>query len=350
VFSNPTIKDVARVAGVHFTTVSMALRGHPSIPATTRDRIVSAAGRIGYQRDEIFSALSNRRSRGANQSFVPRIAFISNISPEEEFQRHAAHRNLFEGAKQQAEALGYKFELLLVGTGGHTSASLYKYLKKHSITGIIIGGFESGRATLDLPWNEFSVIKVDSRHMEPPVAIVSTDQFNGVRVAIQRMRALGYRRLGVAVGLHDEEGTDDMHVSGLLAEMPDVGSKNWIPPLLFPRNAMAPDVVPLLGAWIKEHSIDAVICNWTSIRQLLADAGYKVPRDIACACLCLSRKNAALAGIVSNMGLVGQRASTLLATLLRSERRHAPTLATTTLVQGNWYDGSSAPLREQADH
>jgi hypothetical protein len=83
---------------------------------------------------------------------------------------------------------------------------------------------------------------------------------------------------------------------------------------------------------------------------LLADAGYKVPRDIACACLCLSRKNAALAGIVSNMGLVGQRASTLLATLLRSERRHAPTLATTTLVQGNWYDGSSAPLREQADH
>lgn len=346
-FSNPTIKDVARVAGVHFTTVSMALRGHPSIPATTRDRIVSAAGRIGYQRDEIFSALSNRRSRGANQSFVPRIAFISNISPAEEFQRHAAHRTLFEGAQQQAEALGYKFELLLVGGGEHTSASLYKYLKKHSITGMIIGGFESGRATLDLPWNEFCVVKVDSRHMEPPVSIVSTDQFNGVRIAIQRMRALGYRRLGIAVGLHDEEGTDDMHVSGLLAEMPEVGSKNWIPPLLFPRNATAPDVIPLLGDWVKRHTIDAVICNWTSIRQLLADAGYSVPHEIACACLCLSRKTSALAGIVSNMGLVGQRASTLLATLLRSERRHATTLATTTLVQGNWYDGSSAPLREQ---
>jgi hypothetical protein len=118
--------------------------------------------------------------------------------------------------------------------------------------------------------------------------------------------------------------------------------------LLFPRNASAPDVVPLLGSWIKEHSIDAVICNWTSIRQLLAEAGYKVPHEIACACLCLSRKNTALAGIVSNMGLVGQRASTLLATLLRSERHHTAPLATTTLVQGNWYDGSSAPLRDQA--
>ena len=346
-FSNPTIKDVARVAGVHFTTVSMALRGHPSIPATTRDRIVSAAGRIGYQRDAIFSALSNRRSRGANQSFIPRIAFISNISPLEEFQRHSAHRALLDGAQRQSEALGYKFELLLLGAGEHTSASLYKYLKKNSITGLIIGGFESGRTTLELPWSEFCVVKVDSRHMDPPVAIVSTDQFNGVRVAIQQMRALGYRRLGIAVGLHDEEGTDDMHVSGLLAEMPDIGTKDWIPPLLFPRNASGPDVIPLLGAWIKEHKIDAVICNWTSIRQLLSESGYRVPQDIACACLCMSRKNPALAGIVSNMGLVGQRASTLLATLLRSERRHSPNLATTTLVQGNWYDGSSAPLRAQ---
>ncbi len=345
-FSNPTIKDVARVAGVHFTTVSMALRGHPSIPATTRDRIVSAAGRIGYQRDEIFSALSNRRSRGANTGFTPRIAFITNISPKDEFVRHGAHRVLFDGAQQQAEALGYKFELLMVGAGEHTSASLYKYLKKNGITGIIVGGFESGRATLDLDWAEFSVIKVDSRHMDPPVAIVSTDQFNGVRVAVQRMHALGYRRVGLAVGLHDEEGTDDMHVSGLLAEHPDIASKSWIPPLLFPRNAVSTAVIPLLRTWVKEHELDAVICNWTSIRQMLGDAGFQVPQDIACACLCLARKNAALAGIVSNMGLVGQRAATLLATLLRSERRGSIPLATTTLVQGNWYDGSSAPLRE----
>jgi LacI family transcriptional regulator len=159
------------------------------------------------------------------------------------------------------------------------------------------------------------------------------------------MSQLVYERIGLAVAMHDEEGTDGMHVSGLLAEAPEIASRNWIPPLLFPHGTVAAEVVPLLRKWVDRHAIQAVICNWTNIRGMLTAAGYGVPNEIACACLCLSRKNPALAGVVSNMGLVGQRAATLLATLLRSERRGLPALATTTLVQGNWYDGSSAPLR-----
>lgn len=344
-FSNPTIKDVARVAGVHFTTVSMALRGHPSIPGATRDRIVAAAGRIGYQRDAVFSALSNRRARGASSGFTPRIAFLANRSPEEGFYKRSHNRALLEGAKKQAESLGYRFEILFVDKGHHDSNTLYRQLRKSGVTGVIIGSFEAGRATLDLDWSEFCVVKVDSLHMSPAATHVSTDQLNGVRVAYQRMRALGYRRIGLAVGLHDEEGSDDMHVSGLLLEAPDISSPDWIPPLLFPHGATGDDATPLLRDWTRRHELDAVICNWTNIRSMLSNGGIQVPHEVACACLCLSRKNANLAGLVSNMGMVGERVATLLATLLRTERRGIPELATHTYVQGKWYDGPSAPLR-----
>ncbi len=324
----------------------MALRGHPSIPATTRDRIVAAAGRIGYQRDAVFSALSNRRSRTGANGFNPRIAFVTNRSPENGLNERGAHRALIDGARRQAEALGYRFEVLFVDEGHHDSASLYRYLKENGINGVIIGAFEPGRRSLEMDWSEFCTVKVDSRHMEPDVTYVSTDQLNAVRTSMQRMRELGYRRVGLAVSLHDEEGTDYMHVSGLLMEEPTFGTKQWIQPLLFPHGATSEDIVPEMKNWIKKNRLDAVLCNWTNIRDMIERAGYRVPDEVACACLCLSRKNPRLAGIVSNMGLVGERVASLLATLLRTERRGIPERATDSYVQGKWYDGASAPLRK----
>lgn len=323
----------------------MALRGHPSIPPSTRDRIVAAAGRIGYQRDSVFSALSNRRARAQTRNFAPGIGYVVNRSPENGYFRRSHYRMLVEGARKQAEALGYRFELLFVDEGYHNSTSLYEHLKKEGITGLIIGAFESSRAAVDLDWSEFCVVKIDSRHMDPPVTFISTDQLNGVRLAIQKMRGLGYARVGLAVGIEDEEGTDDMHLSGYLLEQPELPAREFIPPLFFPRGAVAADAIPLLRTWLEQNRIDAVVCNWTYIRTMVAEAGYRCPEDIACACLCLGRRNSALAGLVANMDLVGQRSAALLATLMRSERRGIPASATTTYVQGIWYDGTSAPPR-----
>ena len=60
-----TIKDVAKVAGVHFTTVSLALRRHPSIPEATRERIRRVAERIGYAPDPVFGALTRFHVNGS---------------------------------------------------------------------------------------------------------------------------------------------------------------------------------------------------------------------------------------------------------------------------------------------
>lgn len=343
--SSPTIKDIAAIAGVHFTTVSMALRNHARIPEETRSRIQAIALRVGYQRNPAFTALSQRRTKVKVDFQNPRMAYISNRSEKNGLFRTAHHRRFTEGARRQAEAMGYAFEMLYFDEGAHDQASLQAYLRRERIGGVILGAFEAGRSELSLAWDELSAVKIDTLHMPPELPFVANDQFHAVRTSLQILRRRGYRRIGLAIGLQDEECSDDQHLCALYSEQLAMEPTERVPPLLFPHAATHREALPMLESWIHGHRIDAVLSNWTSIRSLLQALGLECPGNIACASICLSRRTPNLSGIVSNLDQVGERAAALLAELMRSERRGAAACATRTYVKGHWEDGSSAPDR-----
>ncbi len=343
--SPPTIKDVARAAQVHYSTVSLALRDHPSIPVRTRERIRRAAEKIGYQRNPVLGALSRfRRGAQATQP-MPRLAYLVNRSPELGFHRHLYQQHFLAGARDQAAALGYELELLFVAEDHHDSESLAAYLREAGITGLVIGAFEPGFADLLLDWEHFSAIKIDSRHVGPDVDVVSNDQLQVVRLAFQRLSALGYRRIGLAVGRSDEESTDHRHAMGYLIEQSTLAPRDRVPPLLFPYNCDAATVSGLIGRWVRRHRVDAVLCNWFNLLELLQGAGLRVPDEIGCACLCLLEPRPQLAGVVPNLRIVGANAVAGLASLMRAGERGVPEIATTTYVPSVWQEGASAPAR-----
>ena len=345
-FSSPTIKDIARAAGLHFTTVSMALRGHPHIAVKTRDRIRALADRMGYRRNPVYAALTQHRSGAKQQEQPPKIAFIANRSPEEGFFRASYRRRFVAGVKEQALALGYDTDVLFLDRPRLNPVQLQDHLKKAGIVGIVIGAFEPQRSELELDWSEFCVVKIDSRHMPPAATFVSNDQMGAVRLAYQRLRGLGYHRVGIAVGAGDEQGTDHLYLSGYYLEQAKLPSEERVEPLIFPMGAVDADqVVPLLRLWIREQRLDAVMCNWTSIRSLLRGAGFDSPSDVACCCLCLTGAISGLAGVRVDMGLVGRRAVSLLIDLIRADRRGIPDCPTHTYIGCTWRDGASAPPR-----
>src|SRR5665647_1736074 len=47
--SRPTIRDVAKAAGVSIVVVSYALNGRPGVSATTRDRVLRVADEYGWR-------------------------------------------------------------------------------------------------------------------------------------------------------------------------------------------------------------------------------------------------------------------------------------------------------------
>ena len=340
----PTIKDVAQAAEVHFTTVSMALRGDPRVRPETRKRILAAALRTGYQRNPVSNALSLRRRTARAAAIIPRIAYLANRSPENGFYSRDYISNLLQGAKEKALTLGYEFEVLFVDKGHHDSRSLHHYLKTHAIHGFIIGAFEPDRSGLKLKWDDFCIVQIDSRHFQPSFNFVSHDQMHAVRLAFQNLRRLGYRRVGLAVGAIDEIVTANLPGCGYLLETSSVRVDDRVKPLLFPPDVSMSAAAKIAADWIKKEAVDAVICNWTYIPRLLRMG--RVPSHVACACMCLQEGIPNVAGVVSNTELVGSQLTSMLAALLQSESYGIPSIPTSTYVEGFWHDGPSAPPRD----
>jgi LacI family transcriptional regulator len=339
--SRVTIKDVARVAGVHFTTVSLALRHHPSIPSGTRERIEEAARQIGYAPNPIFGALTHFRVHGCVRAAPPRVAYLVNRDIEE-----IPHAKAFwEGARSQAEILGYDLELISVREGHHDSKSLARYLKAQKISGIIIACFKPGLLELKLEWKDYAVVKIHSLHMEPEATSVANDQRQDVRIAFREMLARGYRRIGLAVGEADEDSSQYRHTAGYLIERASVPVTDHVPQLLFPLREDPKEVGQLLSQWVRKYKVEAVLCNWLSVRELLVDAGLRVPDDVACACLCLLEGTAGLAGVFPNLHMVGTKAVSLLTSQLKQGTRGVSPFASSTYVRSRWQDGASAPWK-----
>ena len=67
-----TLRDIAQAAGVHYSTVSIALRDHPRISAPVRRKIKAIAQRMGYTPDPALAALNAYRKTKQIGSFVLR--------------------------------------------------------------------------------------------------------------------------------------------------------------------------------------------------------------------------------------------------------------------------------------
>lgn len=342
----PTLKDVARETGYHITTISLALRGHASIPPETRRRIEEVAQRIGYQRNPVFYALSRFRQEGRVRAPAPRIAYLENYGAGSGNPRPPYQQAIYEGARRQAELLGYQLEVLAVGEDDHDARSLSHYLREHRITGIVIGSFQPGFAEIALNWDDYAVCKIHSRHTAPNTTVVANDQLREVRMAYRRATALGYRRIGLAVGRADEDASGHRHAAGYLMEQAAVPVDRHVPPLIFPYNTNAEMLSGMIGRWVRRHQIDLVLCNWTSIREVIESSGLQVPRDVACACLCLcDAAPADLAGVRPHLHLVGERAVSIVVTQLKSGLTGLPEVPSSIYVQSTWQDGPSAPPR-----
>lgn len=342
----PTLKDVAREAGYHITTISLALRQHPSIPEPTRQRIQEIATRIGYERNPVYHALSRFRQQGSVCAPAPRIAYLENFGLGSGCQRSPHLQSILDGAHRQAELLGYQIDPLAVGEDDHDSRSLTRYLRQHEITGIVIGSFIPGFAEIALNWDDYAVCKIHSRHTEPAATVVGNDQLREVRLAFRQLAALGYERIGLAVGRSDEDACGHRHTAGYLMEEASLPASRRVPPLLFPYNISEAALSGMIARWVRRHQVEAILCNWSNILCMLEREGLNAPGDVACASLCIcDALSESLAGVRPYLHLVGERAVSIVVAQLKSTERGLPEFPSSIYVQSVWQDGASAPPR-----
>ena len=341
-----TLKDVAKAAGVHFTTVSLVLQGRGVLALATRARVQEVAKRLGYRKDSVSMALTLRRSAGRIEAVRPVIAFLSNCSNEEEFYLESHRRMFFEGAQKESRRIGYECRLLLVGAASPSDSEIMDILSAWNTQAVILGGFIPLRRVPKLDWDNLTVVRIHSEYLKPAFHTVSNDQLQAVRLAVEELHAVGYRRMGLAVGRIDEDGTDNMYTAAYYLE---AQRRHFIElePFLFAYDEADGARQERFNEWVLRMRPEVVLSNWSSIVSILKAASLVTTWPIAAVSLCKYEDgDGDLAGVVQDHVSVGRKAVEEAALLVSERHTGAPSLPSATYVAPRWTRGASAPPRE----
>lgn len=352
-----TLADIARAAGVHTTTVSMALRNHPRLPEKTRTRLQALAKKMNYAPDPWVRALVAYRGGIRGHQIPATIAYVTNWNTRWGWKRVTAHPQFFAGAEQRARELGYQLEHFWLREPGLTHGRLSGILDARGIHGVIIASHER-RIDEDLhfDWEQLSAVKIDYFPHRPALHNVTNNQCNIIRLAMRQVMAAGYRRIGFVMHRGWDHSVDHLWAAGFLCEQQNVAPADRVPLLLFPGpvpveewiNEGKTDVVAPLEStaeWLRQHRPEVVISKASFVLPVLAKLGMSVPGDLAFVDVFLEDPQGRTAGVQQNHTAVGALAVDMLAGRMQHNDRGSPTIPTTTYVDGTWFDGRSLPVR-----
>jgi LacI family transcriptional regulator len=349
-----TLADIAKRAGVHVTTVSLALRNHPALAERTKLRLQALAEEMGYRPDPALSALSAYRQRVRLRKKPAPIAYVTHWDSRWGWKQAPAHEQFWEGASKKAEQLGYALEHFWLGEPHLTHHRLSDILKARGVDGVILASHRFDRdEPVNFEWSRFSAVKIDFFPHEPRLHTVTNDQRAIVALAVRRVLALGYRRIGLVMHKNWDIAVDRAWSAGYLAEQQTLRPEERLPMLVYPsagedaaakrdEDVKVPKVV--FQKWFTEYQPEVIISYGPFVLPTLAELRIQVPRDVAYVELFLQGAVESTAGVRQNCARVGELAVEILAGKLQQHTVGIPLYSTSTYVEGTWCDGASLPL------
>lgn len=332
-----TLKEIAEKAGVHQTTVSMALRNRPELAAATRERLQKLAADMGYRPDPALKALRACRSTAPAITSTYSIALITGMDTPYKWRDVDVYVKYFAGARERAAQLGYHIDHFWYDRKTMNKARATAILKARNISGLLITGARLG-PTPEIAWENFSCATITRSSLELPITLITDDHLYSVRVAFGRLCALGYKRIGLAM----EENCND-HVQGIWS-LAFMGAQGMLPP----RRRIPPYLPPAFGregflAWVKRYSPDVVLTIPPNLRILdwLAEAGLRVPDQIGVASLDCQAPWNGVSGIDQHPKIIGITAVDVIVGLIQRNDLGLQEHPTTVLTQGSWKDGKT---------
>lgn len=177
----PTLEDVAREAGVSRALASLALRGSTRVSSSSRERIVLAAGRLGYRPN------LNARNLAARLSGIVGV-LVSDL-----------HNPFFPEVVDglAAEALAHGLALILA-TGQATQAgerAALETLLSLRPAGIALTGSVLDSASIERAAAAVPLVVVNRTLRTGLVDSVTIDEYAGAALAVDHLVGLGHRRI-----------------------------------------------------------------------------------------------------------------------------------------------------------
>ena len=185
--AQPTIYDVARLAGVSTATVSRALNGTGQIAPATRSAIDAAVEELGYRPNRIARSLVTKSTQT-----------IALLLPDITNPFYAA---LVAGIQDELLSEG---QTMLLGTTGGDPEREERYLsllRAKQVDGALVDGLvlPPGRIARFVA-EGFPIVCLDRDVDSTSVPLVQVDNRLGARLAIRHLLELGHRRIAHVAG------------------------------------------------------------------------------------------------------------------------------------------------------
>lgn len=332
-----TQQDVARQAGVTRASVSMALKGHPSIPEKTRRRIQRAAEKLGYRPDPMLSALAVYRSRHRPASFHGTLAWLINSSFGYDWRGVPQFRDYHLGAVNRAKRHGFMVETFDLNAAQMTVDRLAAIFRARNISGLLLCPQPRSETRLDFPWPDFSSVTFGYTLASPHLHTVVSTQYRDMLLTMEKVQARGYRRIGLILSHEHDLRTNYNYRAGLLIAQSFAPKAARLPPLDAPYGDHAP-----LADWLRRHRPDAVVaCGGEACFQALQRIGVAVPGELGLAFPNLAKADNRFAGVVENSVEIGSVAVDVLVAMMQRGERGVPANPQRIHVEGEWQEGRS---------
>ncbi len=181
----PTIIDVARLAGVSKSTVARALSDSANVTEETRERVLRAVKKTGYERNHLARSLRSGRSHMLGL-VVPDIAnpFWAEVA---------------RGAQDKAAESGASLLVFSSDWNPEREASHLRALRQARVDGALVNPVED--SIDDLERFGMPVVLIgSSAERFPELPSVGSDIVQGVRLGLDRLAQLGHSHPCVLVG------------------------------------------------------------------------------------------------------------------------------------------------------
>jgi LacI family transcriptional regulator len=278
------------------------------------------------------------RLQGRRSSESPTLAYLNptRVSPHRDNFRTFAR--YWEGACRRCDELGYRLEEFPLLEPGLPPDRLSKLLFSRGIMGVIIASPDPEVKEVRLAWEHFAVVSIDHVLEYPDVHWASANHFQHMWLTMETLERLGYERVGLCMSRGADRRVYHAWVSAFL------GYRQW---MTRRRQQVPPYLVQhwetleggAFAAWLARHRPDVIVCPQTGIVSRLAEAGYRVPQDIALVHLARDTAEVPCAGIDQNSELVGAAAVELVVGQLHRNERGLPAFAKCVMIEGRWVDG-----------
>lgn len=208
--SKTTINDVAKLAGVSPSAVSIYLNNRPGIAAKTEARIAEAIEQLGY-------VPRGNGNRNKSNGFVGLIVeqLPSTLTGD------LFYSDIATGIQQEAEQLGYSVAITVVN---EPPQSLPRLIDEDAVVGLLaIGG---GDITDDflklLSESDTPFVTVDNESLSHPFNNIVVDNYRGAYLAVQHLIKLGHQRIAIIRGPEKYKSLTERYY-GYLHAMTDAG-------------------------------------------------------------------------------------------------------------------------------